>query len=457
LELKIEKLIYGGDGLARLPSVDPGRAGKAVFVPFTIAGEVVEATITEQKQGFARARAERIVQISPERTQPGCPYFGDCGGCQYQHMTYEAQLRAKADILRETLLRTAKITPPDITTHASPSWNYRNRTRMRVQQPPGPSAALRAGSANTGLDRGTHFAIGYNRFALHVLLPVRECPISSPLINRTLAAIWKIGESGRMPQGVVEIEFFANAEDTEILLEVTLERGSERRNLRQLDDFVQDMRAQAVELVGVAPFAQAQAPGRVQRIDLTEEQQSALGRDSLAYRTRGAQYQVSAGSFFQTNRYLVDSMVALATDGHTGDRALDLYAGVGLFTLPLSQTFREVAAVEVAPFSFHDLHANSPSNTKGHRVRVEDFLNTVEDTRFDYVVLDPPRGGLGESAAKLLAGFAAPRITYVSCDPATLARDLKVLVAGGYRLDALHLLDLFPQTFHIETVVHLAL
>lgn len=450
MELKIEKLIYGGDGLARLPSTDPGRAGKAIFVPFTIAGEVVEAAITEQKPGFARARVAKIVQPSPERTQPGCPYYGDCGGCQYQHITYEAQLRAKAEILRETLRRTAKVEPPDITTHASPSWNYRNRTRMRVEQThvaPKPGATWAT----------PHFAIGYNRFASHVLLPVRECPISSPLINRTLAAVWKIGESGQMPQGVVEIEFFANAEDTEILLEVTLARGSERRNLRQLADFVQDLRAQAAELVGVVPFAQAQTPGRVQRIDLTDEQQSALGRDSLAYRTRGAQYQVSAGSFFQTNRYLVDSMVALATDGYTGDRALDLYAGVGLFTLPLSQTFREVSAVEVAPFSFHDLHANSPSNAKGYRVRVEDFLNTVEDPRFDYVVLDPPRGGLGESAAKLMAGFAAPRITYVSCDPATLARDLKVLVAGGYRLTALHLLDLFPQTFHIETVVHLAL
>lgn len=450
MELSIDKLIYGGDGLARLPSVDPGRAGKAVFVPFTIAGEVVEAAITEQKPGFARARAERIVQASPERAQPGCPYFGDCGGCQYQHMSYEAQLRAKAEILRETLQRTARIEPPEITTHASPPWNYRNRTRMRVQQThvaPKPGATWATPA----------FAIGYNRFASHILLPVRECPISSPLINRALAGVWKIGESGRMPQGVDEIEFFANAEDTEILLEVTLERGSERRNLRQLADFVQDLRAQAAELVGVVPFAQAQVPGRVLRIDLTDEQQSALGRDSLTYRTRGAQYQVSAGSFFQTNRYLVDSMVALATDGHAGDYALDLYAGVGLFTLPLSQNFREVAAVEIAPFSFHDLHANSPSNTKGHRVRVEDFLSTVEDPRFDYVVLDPPRGGLGEKAASILGQMKSPRITYVSCDPATLARDLKVLVAAGYRLTALHLLDLFPQTFHIETVVHLAL
>ena len=193
--------------------------------------------------------------------------------------------------------------------------------------------------------------------------------------------------------------------------------------------------------------------------ELSEDQQKALGRDLLRYRTRGAEYQVSAGSFFQTNRYLVDTMVALATDGRTGGYALDLYSGVGLFTLPLSQTFREVAAVEVAPFSFHDLRANSPSNAKGYRVKVEDFLVNLASvtTRFDYIILDPPRGGLGEQPAKLLSALEAPLITYVSCDPATLARDLKVLVAAGYRVDALHLLDLFPQTFHIETAVQLSL
>ena len=440
MELKIEKLIYGGDGLARLPSTDPARAGKAVFVPFTIAGEIVEARLGEQKPGFARARVENVLQASPDRVQPGCPYFGECGGCQYQHISYEAQLGAKTAILRETLQRTAKIEPPEIVTHPSQPWNYRNRTRMRVQT------------------QGK-FAIGYHRFASHSLLPVRECPISSPLINRMLAAIWKVGESGRLPEAIAEIEFFVNAEDNEILLEATLTAGNQRRNVRALVDFTEELRGEIPELIGVVPFAPAATPDRIQRIELSDDQQKALGRDSLRYRTRGGEYQVSAGSFFQTNRYLVDTMVALATDGRTGGYALDLYSGVGLFTLPLSQTFREVAAVEAAPFSFHDLHANSPSNAKGYRVRVEDFLVNLASvtTRFDYIILDPPRGGLGEQPAKLLAALEAPMISYVSCDPATLARDLKALVAAGYRLDALHLLDLFPQTFHIETVVQLSL
>ncbi|MGH9522445.1 MAG: 23S rRNA (uracil(1939)-C(5))-methyltransferase RlmD [Terriglobales bacterium] len=436
MQLTIEKLIYGGDGLARLPSGDAARAGKAVFVPFTIPGERVEARIVEEKPGFARARVEQIVERSPERIEPGCPYFGECGGCQYQHLDYDGQLRAKSAILRETLQRTAKIDPPEIVTHASPPWNYRNRTRMRVRT-------------------GAEFAIGYHRFASHALLPVRECPISSPLINRALAAIWKLGERGAVPSAASEIEFFVNAEDAEAMLEITLAQG-QRRVLRELAIFADALRAELPELAGVVPFVEE---GRsVRRLDVPVELEKSFGRDSLLYRAGGMQYQVSAGSFFQTNRYLVDTMIALATAGASGGYALDLYAGVGLFTLPLSQNFREVAAVEIAPFSFHDLTANELASVTGYRTRVDTFLLHVpEGTRFDYVVVDPPRGGLGEAIAHALGNLKAPRITYVSCDPATFARDLKVLGAAGYKVESLHLLDLFPQTFHIETVAHLIL
>ena len=440
MDLKIEKLVYGGDGLARMPSTDPERVGKAVFIPFTLPGETVDAKIVEQKPGFARARVTELKHASPDRIQAHCPYFGDCGGCQYQHTTYEAQLRAKAEILRETLQRTAKFTPPEIVTHPSPPWNYRNRTRMRVQAQPA-------------------FAIGYNRFASHALLPVRECPISSPLINRTLAALWKLGEAGGVPQQVIEIEYFVNGDDSEILLEVTLARENVGRAARQLSAFVTALRAEVPELIGVVPFAQAGGPDRVRRLNVPLDVEATLGRDSLLYRTRESQYQVTAGSFFQTNRYLVDTMVALACGTHAGERALDLYAGAGLFTLPLSQNFRDVDAVEIAPFSFHDLHANAPASVKGHRMRSEEFLLRAarEHTRYDYINLDPPRGGLGEAASESLAHLKALHVTYVSCDPATLARDLKVLLAAGYRVTNLHLLDLFPQTFHIETVAMLAL
>jgi 23S rRNA (uracil1939-C5)-methyltransferase len=435
LELTIEKLIYGGDGLAHLPADENGK-GKAVFVPFVLPGERVDAILRDEKPGFARARLNHVLQPAPERVEPACPYFGQCGGCQYQNAPYEHQLRIKAGIVRETLRRLAKLQfDDDIHVHRSEPWNYRNRTRMRVRTEP-------------------EFAIGYNRFASHALLGVRECPLSSPLINRALAAIWKLGEAGKVPAGVSEIEFFANAEDSELLLEVTLAPQSSR-DLHAVAAFARVLRQEFPAVVGVVPFRPA-AGASVARIDVPKDMAADFGGDFLVYRAGNANYRVGAGSFFQTNRFLLDTMVTLATAGRTGGFALDLYAGVGLFSLPLSQDFRQVAAVESAHFSFHDLQANLPSNATGYRVDVQKFLEQVPpETRFEYVLVDPPRAGLGEKVALALAGLKAPQITYVSCDPATLARDLRVLTQAGYRMREIHLLDLFPQTFHIETVIRL--
>ena len=448
MELTIEKLIYGGDGLAHLPADErpprdgkggprgdaDGGKGKAVFVPFVLPGERVAATLRDEKPGFARARLNRVLQPAPERVEPGCPHFGQCGGCQYQHATYEHQLQIKAGIVRETLRRLAKLEfDSDIQVHPSQPWNYRNRTRMRVRTEP-------------------EFVVGYNRFASHALLPVRQCPISSPLINRALAAIWKLGEAGKVTFGVTEIEFFANAEDSELLLEVTL-APQPSPALRALADFAGELRREFPAVAGVVPFQPA-ANTSVVRIDVPKDLAADFGCDFLVYRTRDVNYRVSAGSFFQTNRFLIDEMVSLVTADRAGGFALDLYAGVGLFSLPLSQNFRQVAAVESAHFSFHDLQLNSASSVTGYRVEVDKFLAYVPpETHFDYVIVDPPRGGLGEKVALVMAGLKAPQITYVSCDPATLARDLRVLTQAGYSLRQIHLLDLFPQTFHIETVV----
>jgi 23S rRNA (uracil1939-C5)-methyltransferase len=436
LELIIEKLIYGGDGLAHLPAQErPPRdgKGKAVFVPFVLPGERVDATLRDEKPGFARARLNRVLQPAPERIEPGCPHFGQCGGCQYQHTSYEHQLQVKSEIVRENLRRLAKMEfDGEIQVHPSQPWNYRNRTRMRVRTQP-------------------EFVVGYNRFASHALLPVSQCPISSPLINRALTAIWRLGEAGKVPSGVTEIEFFANAEDSELLLEVTL-APQPSRELRAVADFAGALRQEFPAVVGVVPFKPA-ANASVVRIDVPKVMTADFGSDFLVYRTRDVSYRVSSGSFFQTNRFMIDEMVSLVTADRAGGFALDLYAGVGLFSLPLSQNFRQVAAVESAHFSFHDLQANSPSSLTGYRVAVDKFLAYVPiETRFDYVVVDPPRGGLGEKVALVLAGLKAPQITYVSCDPATLARDLRALTQAGYRLRQIHFLDLFPQTFHIETV-----
>jgi 23S rRNA (uracil1939-C5)-methyltransferase len=458
LNLTIEKLIYGGDGLARVPAEgkpgegprpvkagrhgapstvknDPQARGKAAFVPFVLEGERIEAAVVEEKPGFVRAKAEKILAPSPDRVEPHCPYFGNCGGCHYQHTSYENQLRIKSSILVETIRRTAKIElpePPRI--HPSEPWHYRNRTRMRVHG-------------------GERFTLGYYRFGSHDLLRVEECPISSPLINKAIAELWKIGRAGAVPRHVEEIEFFANDDDTKLLVELNLANHSEQAG-HDVVDFVSEFRRAVPAITGVALFRREGESLRHEVVPQTLR--GTFGGESLKYRVGDQEYQVSVGSFFQTNRFLAGEMLGLVTDGYTGDHALDLYCGVGLFSLAMSRGFREVAAVEAAPYSYHDLRKNSPSNVETYRIKAEDFLAGMEDiARFDYVVADPPRSGLGEAVARKLATLAPPRITCVSCDPATLSRDLKVLVEAGYQLRECHLIDLFPQTFHIESIVKL--
>jgi 23S rRNA (uracil1939-C5)-methyltransferase len=429
LDLQIEKLIYGGDGLARLPADERGR-GKAAFVPFVLDGERVEATLIEEKPGFARAALDRVVEASPQRVQARCPYFTRCGGCHYQHSSYEHQLEIKASILRENLRRIAKLDlSTELQIHRSQPWNYRNRTRLRVQAEP-------------------QFALGYNRFGSHELEPIEECPISSALINQAITAIWSLGRDARFDPAIREIEFFVDAGDAHLLLEVYA--GSDLDTI-QAQALAEQLRAAIAGVIGVVVFATPQTATKTNSKVL-----ASAGPTALEYQTARANYRVSAGSFFQTNRYLADELVAIVTAGQSGRTALDLYAGVGLFSVLLAREFERVVAVESSPQSLADLEYNLPGNAKAIGTAVEQYLTRVGGKgRADLIVVDPPRAGLGHKVAAHLIGFRAPRLTYVSCDPATLARDLVPLFAAGYRVERAHLVDLFPQTFHIESVLHL--
>ena len=441
--LNIEKLIYGGDGLARLPAGDAhdvrGR-GKAVFVPFVLAGEKIEAALTEEKPGFARAHASAILEPSPHRISPPCPHFAHCGGCHYQYATYEHQLEIKTEILRENLRRIAKLELQcEIVVHPSPPWNYRNRSRLQVRTQP-------------------NFAAGYFKFASHQLLPVEECPISSTLINRGIAALWQSGHAGRAVEGVHEIEFFSNDDDSCLLLEFLCAPEARRAPVRA---WAEDLCATMPEIVGIAAFREPQKG--------VQESFVTVGAPQLTYNTKTAKYRVSAGAFFQTNRFLIDELVDIVTS-RSGELVLDLYAGVGLFSTALSCDFRHVVSVESSQTASTDLTYNLPGNGKAVHAAAEQYLIELGDKRRignsavlpqllqkpDLVVVDPPRGGLGDRAARALASVGSPHLTYVSCDPSTLARDLVPLLAAGYRVEAVHLVDLFPQTYHLESVVHLA-
>jgi 23S rRNA (uracil1939-C5)-methyltransferase len=444
LLLTIEKLIYGGDGLARLPADDHGR-GKAVFIPFVLDGEKIQAELTEQKSSFARATVESIVEPSPHRVQPGCPYFGNCGGCQYQHASYEHQLEIKKEILRENLRRIAKLELRcTIELHPSPPWNYRNRARLQVRTKP-------------------EFLAGYFKLASHDVMAVEECPISSPLINRGIAALWQSGRAGQVPEGVREVEFFANADDTQLLAELWCAAESRRAAVRE---WAEELRPAMPEIAGVVAF-RAHQPG--ERAEAQQEIFLSDGEKSLTYRTQLTAYRVSAGAFFQTNRHLTAELVKIVTQGRAGDLALDLYAGVGLFSTVLAGDFRHVVSVEPSHPASADLRYNLPANGEVIQITTEEYLSRPPDRertgkgaiappgvhKADLVVVDPPRSGLGERVARTLANMGAPRLTYVSCDPATLARDLVPLLAAGYQVEQAHLVDLFPHTHHLESVLQL--
>ena len=432
MQLTIEKLVYGGDGLARLPADEHG-PGKAVFVPFVLEGERIEASLLEQKRGFARGHAQTILQASSHRIEPHCPYFRSCGGCHYQHARYEHQLEIKASILKETLRRIAKLElETTITIHPSSPWNYRNRARVRVRTAP-------------------EFALGYYKFGSHELLPIEECPVSSPLINRAIAAFWKMGRERAIPEEIQEIEFFASADDSQLLIEVFCEPQTPSAPVREWADAA---RGTLPEITGIVVYKTgSSSPTR-----LAEPRQAAVsGAGEIYYRTGAASYRVSAGSFFQVNRYLINELVTIVAETGSGSTALDLYAGVGLFSTVLSQRFAQVIAVESSQTSHTDLLHNSPSNVKAVRAAAADFLRSGKDKlRPDLVVVDPPRSGLGETVVQSLVGLGAHRMTYISCDPATVSRDLAGLLSAGYRIEQVHLVDLFPQTYHLESVFLLA-
>jgi 23S rRNA (uracil1939-C5)-methyltransferase len=430
MELKVEKMIYGGDGLARMPRDGSGRS-KTVFIPFVLDGEQVSATIVEQKSGFDRAEAGRIITPSSHRVDPQCPYFYRCGGCHYQHSDYEHQLDIKREILRETLKRTARIDfAGEIHTHASPPWGYRNRTRMHVQMP--------------------GFAIGYYKANSRNLLPVEVCPISSPLINRAIKEVWQLGRQGLLPATTREIEFFASSEDKELLLEVYSTYEPESSTQDELKHFAEAISAAMPEVRGTIAFATGSS------LFPWDSAVWSYGETNLRYLTAFGSYRVQAGSFFQTNRFLPDKLVDIVAQGAEGDLALDLYAGTGLFSVPLARQFKQVIAVESSPASFADLQINVPQNVQPERVTTEEFLRKNHaGLKPHLVVVDPPRSGLEDKVTTLLARMAPRYMTYVSCDPATLARDLKILLDQGYVTNEIHLVDLFPQTYHLESVVKL--
>jgi 23S rRNA (uracil1939-C5)-methyltransferase len=427
LLLSIEKLLYGGDGLAHAD-------GSTVFVPFVLPGEQVRATVRNRKKKLIHAKLREVLQPSPSRIAPGCPHFAVCGGCHYQHIEYPEQVRLKKEILRETLSRLGAInwTGP-IQEHVGEPYAYRNRAQWAFRD---------------ALPR----AFGYFLPESAHILPIDSCPVLSPGLARAFAKLQDLARSNSLPPGILEVEAFVDSTDTRLALNVAFER------------FPKPFKDLAAEFQSALPEIES-----LLLLDKTKNRFELIGPGFLVHKAGDFSFRVSHLSFFQVNRFLIEDLLKTILQGAKGNYALDLYAGVGFFTLPLAKLFNRVVSVDANFAATRDIRVNAEEakiELVTNNEHAEEFLKKDQDQP-DFIVLDPPRAGLGAETAALLANLGAPEIAYLSCDPATLARDLAVLTGSDrkpvtdpaaknrYEIVQVDMFDLFPQTFHIETFVKL--
>jgi 23S rRNA (uracil1939-C5)-methyltransferase len=371
------------------------------MAPFVLPRERAEIEVVSQKTGMLRGRVMRVLEPNPDRVPAACPHFGICGGCHYQHLNYAAQLEAKAAILTEVFQRVGKISAPEqIRTISGPEWGYRNRVQLHID--------------------GAR--IGFHEASSHRVRGVDACPVASPMLNQAIAALKPMLRQRNWPRFLKTIELFTNEQQVQLNV---LDSGPKHVNRAFFEACAK------------------QLPGAME--------------PTLDYPAAGFLFRVSYNSFFQVNRFLLDELVSAALEGAEGEKVLDLYAGAGLFSLPLARRGRPVTAVESSASACADLEHNAQRANlpvKVVRAQCEQGLTKL-DERPDFVLADPPRAGLGKQVVQRLIELQPPRITVVSCDPPTLARDLAALIAGGYKLEALTLVDLFPHTAHMESIARL--
>lgn len=399
IALELTGMAYGGEAFGR------SEEGMMIFVPFALPGERVEVELREIHKRWGRARLHKLVTPSPERTKPRCGHFQTCGGCHYQHLNYERQVQVKSDILVDQLQRIGGIRDPAMGAPVqSPApWNYRNRLRFHVT---------------------TQGELAFYSHDEKDLMPVRECHLPQPEIDQ----VW--------PQ--MEIEPGSNVREVEL--------RTDRHGHAQ------------VVLHGVGgPDFHLDLDRSASVVWLEESATVVLAGDAPTWmEVHGRSFRISPGAFFQTHSELTGALVDLVMEVaslEAGMEVFDLYAGVGLFSAFMAARGAGITAVEASPAACADFEVNLDAfnEIRLYQASVEHALPALE-TRPHVVVADPPRSGLGRVAVDGLLHMAPERFVYVSCDPATLARDGKRLEAGGYKLRRITLIDLFPQTFHIESV-----
>ncbi len=428
MRLTIESLAYGGAGVA---SAEDGRV---VFVDGACPGDTVEAVLTEEHPRFMKARIETILEASPDRVEPPCPYFGACGGCQWQHVSYEAQLVAKRHAVEDALVRIGKETEPTVAAVAgSPEqYGYRNKVELSVAQTPkGPS-------------------LGFLRHGSNEVVPIDECMLLPTVARRAPRALTgALRYLGSRADAVPERVAVRVARNGEIEVDIWTAPGS----------FPRSLAAKIIaDAVGAKTVTRVIAKGekdarRISKVEVL------AGPGAWRERLGDYRYVVSAPSFFQVNTRaaeILQSLTVAAAAVDSTSTVADLYSGVGTFTLPLAAAAGQVIAVESSAHALSDLRRNLDDARLTAEVIPGDAARELADLEgVDTIVIDPPRAGLSNEAGRALIEARPERIVYVSCDPTTLARDVRLLRDAGYRNAGVTPVDLFPHTYHVECVTTL--
>lgn len=398
-QIEFTGMVFGGDAMGRLPD------GRPVFVPFVMAGENAEVEVEDEGQTYCRGKLLRLIQSSPERIEPRCPHFGVCGGCHYQFISYASQTRLKQQIVIDQLKRIGKFdNPPVKEIIPSPGkWNYRNVVQFAVSRSGKP---------------------GYQQSNSRQVVEITECSLPSAGINE----IWP--QLDLDPESGLQRIILREGIESDILL--TLEGDS-----------------QAAPEFGVDFPISAVYRGEGNEILLS-------GDPYTVMQIKDQQFRVSAGSFFQVNLPQAEKMVDMvlqALDLRPVDTVLDCYCGVGLFSKFIAPQVRKLVGAELSESACEDFATNLDDfeNVELYVGSAQQILPGLK-IQPDAVVVDPPRAGLEKPALDAILKMQPGKLVYVSCDPSTLARDVRRFVDKGYSLISATPLDLFPQTYHVETI-----
>jgi len=406
--------------------------------------------------------------LNVEPATPPCPHFGSCGGCQLQDLSYAAQLELKSDRLR-ALLEAAGLSLPQLHLHPSPTLAYRNRIRLSLAQEGG---RLRAGYVTSLNPHNLQPPTSHSQLAF---IPITQCPVAAPILWHATEAL--LEELNRRSTIWIErahftfdqLELFTNAEESNLQISLFVRTSAKSLPAKLTLEFAslcESLRAKVPALTGAGIYLIPPRPVRSRRSETPRPGPNwgspglnySVSQPATNHQPPTTSYWVPRTAFFQINRYLLPELLTLVTASRTGQLALDLYAGVGLFTFALAPHFAHITSVEIAEPAFTALSSAKLPNRHAVKATTLDFLQTAVLQRDlpDLIVLDPPRSGAGREVCALLARIGAPTLIYVSCSPESLPADLVTLCASGYRIDELHLFDLFPQTSHIETVAILS-